>query len=52
MGNIGNILYIGTWFIFKYRTRYIETGDAGAVARQLRKQGVPLNVTRKILFGY
>jgi hypothetical protein len=52
MGRIGNAMYVGQFFIYKYRTRYIETGDAGAVARQLRKQGVPLNVALKIIFGY
>lgn len=42
---------VGDWFIRKYRYRAIETNDYGAVARQLRKQGVPFEIARLILVG-
>ncbi len=41
---------VGLWFARKYRTRMQDSG-AGAVARQLRKQGVPLDVALLLLFG-
>ena len=41
---------IGFWFVHKYRTAATERGHF-AVATQLRKQGVPLDVALVILFG-
>lgn len=38
----------GQWFITHYRTRQRDSGTL-AVARQLRKQGVPLEVALEIL---
>ncbi len=38
------------WIITKYRRRAADSGFY-VVARQLRKQGVPLTVARLILFG-
>jgi hypothetical protein len=40
--------FIGQWFVSKYVERF-QSADAGDVARQLRKQGVPLNVTLALL---
>lgn len=41
---------IGYWFVRKYRSAAQERGHF-AVASQLRKQGVPLEVARLILLG-
>lgn len=41
---------IGYWFVRKYRTAALERGHF-AVAQQLRKQGVPLEVARLVLLG-
>jgi hypothetical protein len=38
------------WLVTKYRSRAAESGHY-VVARQLRKQGVPLVVARILLFG-
>lgn len=38
----------GQWFLTHYRTRQRDSGTL-AVARQLRKQGVPLHVALAIL---
>lgn len=43
-----NPLCAATWFLQKYRARQAEAGTE-AVARQLRKQGVPLPVALAIL---
>ena len=41
---------VGRYFLRRYRNRVLAVG-AGAVARQLRKQGVPISVARVLLFG-
>ena len=41
---------VGRYLIQRYRKRVAQSG-AGAVAKQLRKQGVPLAVARVIIFG-
>lgn len=41
---------LGYWLVQKYRTAARERGYF-AVAAQLRKQGVPLEVARLILLG-
>lgn len=42
------IAFVGEYFFRKYRTRAQDSG-VYAAAKQLRKQGVPLEVTRVIL---
>ena len=41
---------IGRWFALKYQAQAHERGYQHA-ARNLRKQGVPIDVARAILFG-
>lgn len=43
-----NPLCAATWFLLKYRQRACES-DTYTVARQMRKQGVPLSVALSIL---
>ena len=43
-----NLYCLGLYFSYKYRSR-IKDSDIQSVARQLRKQGIPLNVARFIL---
>lgn len=40
--------YIGTWHVLKYRKR-VQVVGVRAVAAQLKKQGVPLDVTLRVL---
>lgn len=40
--------FVGQWFVSKYVARFL-TADAGVVAAQLRKQGVPLHVALSLL---
>lgn len=40
--------YVGTWYVLRYRARARRAGVA-VVAKQLKKQGVPLEVALKIL---
>ena len=42
---------IGEYIIQKWRARLEETGDVQHVARQMRKQGYPLEITLLILLG-
>lgn len=48
---------VGVYFIDKYRTRIQSVQHEGkespyfAVAKQLRKQGVPLDIARVVLLG-
>lgn len=42
------IAFVGEHFFFKYRARAWDSG-VYAAAKQLRKQGVPLEVARAIL---
>lgn len=44
------ILTIGFWIRAKYRLR-AQQGGHYAAAKQLRKQGIPLEVALLILFG-
>lgn len=44
------MLLVGRWFVFRYRKR-LEKSDVFTVAKQLRKQGVPLPIARLILLG-
>lgn len=39
---------VGQWFVSHYRTRALESG-AFQVAKNLRKQGVPISVALQIL---
>lgn len=41
-------VYVGDWIMQKYRARASESGTY-VVARQLRKQGIPLEIARLIL---
>ena len=43
-------IILGAWFIEKWRAR-LDDSDAYTVARQLRKQGVPLAIARYVLLG-
>lgn len=46
------MLSAGRWLVAKWRTRLQETGgDFLSVAKQLRKQGVPLEVALMLLCG-
>lgn len=48
---------VGVYFMDKYRTRILSAQHEGkespyfSVAKQLRKQGVPLDIARVILLG-
>lgn len=45
------IEHVGAYYIIKTLDRLVETQDYYTVAKQLRKQGVPLDIARVILFG-
>lgn len=40
---------VASWFLAKWHTRLAECGDVQHVARQTRKQGVPLEVALAVL---
>jgi hypothetical protein len=39
----------GQWFVQKWHARLAEAGDVQTVARQLRKQGVPVEIAVAVL---
>jgi hypothetical protein len=46
------IAEFGEWLAEKWRNRLVESGgDYGCVARQMRKQGIPLDVAMAVLLG-
>ena len=45
------VLTLGSWFLDKWRHRLAEAGDVQTVARQMKKQGIPLEVARFVLLG-
>jgi hypothetical protein len=46
------ILSLGCWLSVKWRTRLAETGgDYQAVAKQMKKQGYPLEIALALLVG-
>lgn len=50
--NAGSLLEIGRWVLHKWQTRLADSGgNFHAVATQLRKQGVPLEVALALLCG-
>jgi hypothetical protein len=47
-----SILRLGCWLAVKWRTRLVESGgDYQAVARQMKKQGYPLEIALALLVG-
>jgi len=40
---------LGAWLLDKWRSRLEDAGDAFTVARQMKKQGIPLEVARFVL---